>query len=113
MNMPWMIFTIWKNLLSRPVTRRYPFKDIREPFPKYRGKIVFDGDKCNLCGACAKLCPSMAIEIAREEKQISYDPFKCIYCGTCAQTCPRKAINQDEHYTPPATFKKTETTSVT
>ncbi len=110
--MPWMFFTIWKNLLSRPATRRYPFKDIREPFAGYRGKIIFDAGKCDLCGACARLCPSMAIEIEREAKQIRYNPFKCIYCGTCVQTCAQQAITQDEHYTSPATAKQTETTNV-
>jgi ech hydrogenase subunit F len=104
-----MLFTIWKNLLSRPVTRRYPFKDIREPFAGYRGKILFDASKCDLCGACATLCPSIAIEVDCEARQIRHNPFKCIYCGTCVQICPRKAIIQDEQYVPPATVKQIET----
>jgi ech hydrogenase subunit F len=112
MKMPWMFFTIWKNLLSRPATRRYPFKDIREPFPGYRGKIIFDASKCDFCGAYAKICPSVAIEVKREEKQIIYNPFKCLYCGTCVETCHLAAIRQDGHYASPAIDKQTETTSL-
>jgi len=65
-----MFPTIVKNLFSRPVTRRYPFKDIREPFPGYRGSIHFDSNKCDLCGDCARVCPADAIEVSLENRQI-------------------------------------------
>ncbi len=107
--MPWMLPTIWKNLFSRPVTRRYPFKDIREPFSGYRGKLHFDMEKCNLCSACAQLCPSNAIVVDKEAKTLKYNPFACIYCATCVEACPRKAITMDTHYSPPATVKSEET----
>jgi len=107
MKMPWMLPTICKNLFSKPATRRYPFKDIREPFPGYRGKIHFDTTRCNACGACARLCPARAIEANKEKKQVKYYPFRCIYCGTCL-ACPREAITQDAHYTPPDTKKAEE-----
>lgn len=106
--MPWMFPTICKNLLSRPVTRSYPFKDIREPFPGYRGKIDFDTSKCDLCGDCARVCPAEAIEVDSENKQIKYYPFRCIYCATCVQTCLQRAITQDEHYSAPNTEKVEE-----
>ena len=103
--MPRMFPTIWKNLFSRPATRRYPFKDIREPFPRYRGKIYFDTNKCDLCGDCARVCPAEAIEVDLENRQIKYYPFRCIYCGTCVETCLPQAITEDEHYSPPNTEK--------
>lgn len=110
--MAWMFPTIIKNLFSRPATRRYPFKDIREPFPGYRGKIYWDASKCDLCGDCARVCPAEAIEVSLENRQIKYDPFKCIYCGTCMQTCLPMAISQDKYYTKPAAAKAVETISV-
>ena len=103
--MPRMFPTIWKNLFSRPATRRYPFKDIREPFLGYRGKIYFDTNKCDLCGDCARVCPAEAIEVDLENRQIKYYPFRCIYCGTCVETCLPQAITEDEHYSPPNTEK--------
>jgi ech hydrogenase subunit F len=110
--MAWMFPTIIKNLFSRPATRRYPFKDIREPFPGYRGKIYWDVSKCDLCGDCARVCPAEAIEVSLENRQIKYDPFKCIYCGTCMQTCLPTAIGQGKYYTKPAAAKAVETISV-
>lgn len=107
-----MFPTIVKNLFSRPATRRYPFKDIREPFPGYRGSIHFDSDKCDLCGDCARVCPADAIEVSLENRQITYDLFKCIYCGNCVETCLQQAISQDKYYTKPAATKEAETISV-
>lgn len=107
-----MFPTIVKNLFSRPATRRYPFADIRDPFPGYRGSIHFDTSKCDLCGDCSRVCPSSAIEVSLGNRQITYDPFKCIYCGTCVETCLQQAISQDVCYTAPAATKQTETITV-
>ena len=105
--MPWMLGNILRNLFSRPATRRYPFKDIREPFSGTRGHIVFDVEKCTLCGACSRICPVNAIAVDKEKGELRYDPFKCIYCGNCVQTCPRQGVSQDGHFAPPA-YGKTE-----
>ena len=110
--MAWMLPTIWKNLFSRPVTRRYPFKDIREPPQGYRGKISFDNKKCDLCGDCSRICPAKAIEVDEKNRQLRYDPFKCIYCAACVQICLEQAISQDTHYTAPGTKKQSETISI-
>jgi ech hydrogenase subunit F len=107
-DMPWMFPTICKNLFSKPATRRYPFKDIREPAPGYRGKIHFDREKCTLCGACARICPANAIVVNRDAKTIDYNPFRCIYCSSCVEACPFDAITQDIHYAPPLTEKSVE-----
>jgi ech hydrogenase subunit F len=104
-----MILTILKNLFSSPVTRRYPFNDIREPVKGYRGKISFDESKCKLCGMCSRVCPAKAIEVHRHIHQITYHPFNCIYCGACKDGCPAHAIVQDARYTSPAAAKAVET----
>ena len=107
-----MFPTIVKNLFSRPATRRYPFKDVREPFLGSRGSVCWDTSKCDLCGDCARVCPGAAIEVSLENRQIAYDPLKCIYCGTCVETCLPRAISQDNHYTKPAAARGVETISV-
>jgi ech hydrogenase subunit F len=107
-----MLFTIIKNLISRPVTRRYPFKDVREPVDGYRGKIAFELTNCKLCGACSRLCPAKAIEINRPGRQLKYYLFNCIYCGSCIDACPSSCIRQETHYTPPSVQKELETYDV-
>jgi formate hydrogenlyase subunit 6/NADH:ubiquinone oxidoreductase subunit I len=103
-----MLPTIIKNLFSRPATRRYPFRDVREPFTGTRGRVHFDMEKCNLCTACARVCPANAIIVDKENKTIKYDPFACIYCGNCVDSCPRKAITMDIFYSLPAVEKSQE-----
>jgi len=106
--MPWMLPTVIKNLLSKPATRRYPYVK-RPPFPGARGKIQFDMEKCDLCTACARVCPANAIIVDKEAKTIKYDPFACIYCGNCVDACPKDAITMDIYYSPPAPEKSQET----
>ena len=102
-----MLPTILKNLFSKAATRRYPYVK-REPFPGARGKLHFDTEKCNLCGACSKVCPANAITVDKENKVIRYDYFGCIYCGNCVQACPKQAITMDVSYSPPATERNEE-----
>ncbi len=100
-----MIITILRNLFSKPATRQYPFKDVREPVKDYRGKIVFVETKCKLCGACSRACPAKAIDVNRQGRQIKYYPWNCIYCSSCVEACPADAIIQEARYTAPATSK--------
>lgn len=106
--MPFMLSTIIRNLITGPATRRYPFKDIREPVAGFRGRVRFDNTKCVFCGDCARVCPANAIHVDTECKELKYSPFYCIYCGTCVQTCLERAISQENIYTPPADHKSEE-----
>ncbi|MBE6175802.1 MAG: 4Fe-4S ferredoxin [Rikenellaceae bacterium] len=44
--------------------------------------------KCAACGACARLCPTGAIDPTSPK---SVDKTKCIKCGRCIVVCPTKA----------------------
>ena len=44
--------------------------------------------RCNGCGACARLCPTGAIDPASPK---GVDKAKCIKCGRCIVVCPTKA----------------------
>ena len=107
-----MILTILKNLISRPSTRQYPFKDIRPPVAGFRGKIILHVDQCKLCGACARRCPAKALEVNRQARTYKYYPFNCIYCGLCVETCPAKALVQDLRYVTAAYTKTAETFNI-
>ncbi|HNY64875.1 MAG TPA: 4Fe-4S binding protein [Deltaproteobacteria bacterium] len=48
-------------------------------------------EKCNGCGACARICPADAI--SGEKKAVhKVDGELCIECGACGRTCPREAV---------------------
>ncbi|MBO5866602.1 MAG: 4Fe-4S binding protein, partial [Clostridia bacterium] len=84
------------------------------------GAISFDGyhvahidkSKCRECGACAKVCPYMAIVSRKrpcqnackvkaismnDDLEATIDPNKCIQCGACVYQCPFGAVS-DKSY---------------
>jgi len=48
-------------------------------------QMLYDKDKCVLCGTCAKICPESAIKI--ENNKLTTDPDKCNYCRKCEIFC--------------------------
>ncbi|HEY5584785.1 MAG TPA: 4Fe-4S binding protein [Ruminiclostridium sp.] len=96
-----MMGNIFKNLVSKPATRLYPFEK-REPFKNTRGQIAgCDIDKCIFCGICQRKCPADAIVVNKEEKSWEIDQFRCVICNACVEACPKKCIISSEtHKTP-------------
>ncbi len=58
------------------------------------GKIEIDPDKCTLCSACVKACPTNALKLlhTQEKESILFKPANCIACNYCAEICPENAI---------------------
>ena len=102
-----MLRTVLSNLVAPPSTRPYPYMQ-REPFPEARGRITLDVTRCAFCGACARRCPSGALTVRRNEKEVVLEPFRCIVCEACREVCPRQAIDLNPHYRPPAYEKSSE-----
>ncbi len=62
----------------------YPYRNVESTFffaPK-RNKHL-----CDHCGACARLCPTKAIDA----DSLEIDTAKCISCGHCIAVCPKQA----------------------
>ena len=95
--MPYMTSTIIRNFLTRKATRPYPI-EVRDPFPETRGELVNDIEKCIVCSACARNCPSQCITIEREAGIWECDPFACVYCGVCVEVCPVNCLSQNLKY---------------
>jgi formate hydrogenlyase subunit 6/NADH:ubiquinone oxidoreductase subunit I len=82
---------VFRNLLSGPATRRYPYV-VRPAFEGSRGRITIDYPSCIHCGACARRCPAGAIKVTREPGSWSIDAFSCVTCGLCIRVCPKKCL---------------------
>ncbi len=52
--------------------------------------IKKDDAKCVDCGACAGICPTLAITMQDETMEL--DKEKCIRCGECILVCPTRAL---------------------
>lgn len=91
-----MLPELLRNFFARPNTVKYPFERLTPP-ADFRGKIVWDADKCTGCMACVRDCPTNAIEVNRVSPElrkfnIVYKMFICIFCGQCVDSCPVKCI---------------------
>jgi len=88
-------------LVKGPYTVNFP----RVPSPAasgFRGIMVFEEEKCIVCGACAEVCPAGARELTdslgNKTRRITHHQERCIYCGLCEAHCPWKAIHHTEEY---------------
>ncbi len=98
------MWTTWKHIFRRPVTVQYP-DEKRQPYPRYRARIVLTrdpdgGERCVACYLCSAACPVDCISLQATETadgrryagwfRINFS--RCIFCGLCAEACPTMAI---------------------
>lgn len=50
-----------------------------------KNQMLYDREKCNLCGTCVKICPEKAVR--KEKNSVTTDEQKCSYCGKCVIYC--------------------------
>jgi hydrogenase-4 component H len=68
---------------------------------RFRGRPVFNPNKCIGCAGCANNCPAREILITdpcHEMRIVKYVGRRCTYCGRCADLCPEKAITMSKEY---------------
>jgi formate hydrogenlyase subunit 6/NADH:ubiquinone oxidoreductase subunit I len=56
---------------------------------RFGRRVRVDGSRCDGCGACAKVCPTWAIQIGETAR---IDPLACLPCRECEVVCPTDAI---------------------
>ncbi|RLI20928.1 hypothetical protein DRO47_04335, partial [Candidatus Bathyarchaeota archaeon] len=95
-----------KLLASKPITYNFPPETpLSEGF---RGRHLFDPQKCRSCGLCAKVCPNKAIELVEREgpspftsarviRHPQIDYAKCSFCGLCVDVCPTGALQMTNY----------------
>ena len=105
-----MMLTL-KNMIRPNVTMQYPEVKF-EPPSSYRGRPVLvqetNGvERCVACGLCARVCPSLAIEVQAAETELEKERYperfeinmlRCIFCGFCEEVCPEEAIVMSKDY---------------
>lgn len=65
----------------------------------FKGRVMFDRDRCKGCGNCVYVCPQKIIFLDKENMNSwGYYPAKveemekCIGCANCAMMCPDLVI---------------------
>lgn len=114
-----MGFELLKQLFKKPATNVFPITYYPESILKllekvkkgevkinppieapedFRGKILYDRDKCTGCKLCIKICPSQAIEFIPDKKKIKIHVDHCIFCSQCNDICPVKCLNMSNEF---------------
>ncbi len=105
--------SITMKALFRPkFTRQYP-EERWVPPPVFRGRpvlVVEDEtgvERCVACGLCARVCPSLAIQVQAAETELDKERYpvlfeinmlRCIFCGFCEEVCPEEAIIMSKEF---------------
>jgi formate hydrogenlyase subunit 6/NADH:ubiquinone oxidoreductase subunit I len=64
----------------------------------YRGKIVYDREKCIGCEMCLEVCPSEAIVFKAQEKKIKIFLARCTFCSQCNDVCPVQCLSMSHEF---------------
>ena len=104
-----MMITI-SQMFKPKFTRQYP-EERWNPPDSFRGRPVLVEEKgverCVACGLCARVCPSLAIDLQASESEywkerypvrFEINMLRCIFCGFCEEVCPEEAIVMSKEY---------------
>jgi len=98
----------FSSIFKKPATQKYPFvkASVAEGF---RGKQIFDIEKCISCGLCSRDCPANAIEMVQVEgkNRPLFHLDRCVFCYQCADSCPKNAIQPTAFFELACIDKKT------
>jgi NAD(P)H-quinone oxidoreductase subunit I len=95
-----MFGDVVKSFFKKPVTEKYPFKPSPAP-ENFRGKLMWNPEKCTGCQLCMKDCPSNAIQILTVDKVnkkfvMRYDMDRCTFCSQCVLNCRFGCLEMSE-----------------
>ena len=96
---------VTRSALAKPATRLYPVER-RTPYARTRGHIEFRIDNCNFCTICAHKCPTLAIQVHKQDKTWAIDHSRCILCGICVEDCREGCITLSPLPCPPMRAKE-------
>lgn len=100
--------TALKNLISKPVTTKYPDAPIDYPV-RSRGHIEIDIDQCISCSLCVRNCPTECLAVDKNAGTWTINRFDCIVCGYCTVNCPKHCLKVVNGYQKPGTEKQAAT----
>ncbi len=79
-----------------------PYPAVPRPTPEgFRGRPIFDANRCIGCAGCANNCPAreiLVVDVCQEIRILQYLGRRCTYCGRCAEVCPEKAITMSRDF---------------
>jgi formate hydrogenlyase subunit 6/NADH:ubiquinone oxidoreductase subunit I len=97
-----MFSELLRNFFHKPDTIKYPFERLT-PTPEFRGRMVWEADKCTGCQACVRDCPTNVIDVVRADPDVrkfnvTYRMYLCIFCGQCVDSCPAHCVHWSDAF---------------
>lgn len=97
-----------RRLLKRIVSDAGWGERVGEPYDvePSRNRARIAGDRCRACGICAAVCPTGAIQGARDgdDYVLTLMSSECTNCSLCKEACPENAIDLDGSFDPAGLF---------
>ena len=76
--------------LLREISPEFKYKQIINFNPQI---CQYEGRRSEHCGACASICPSVAILKDEAARKLEFSHVDCVACGLCAGVCPSGALD--------------------
>jgi formate hydrogenlyase subunit 6/NADH:ubiquinone oxidoreductase subunit I len=114
-----MLLILLKQLFQKPATNLFPVKyapdsviqvldavghgkakivpPVKVP-EGFRGKLIYDRDRCWECQKCITVCPTRAIEWVPEEKRVKIFMSRCCFCAQCTAICPGGVLHMSQEF---------------
>ena len=74
-------------------TTRYPNGPAPDLPKHFAGRPEIDSSKCLAnCDKCTQVCPTQAIKLTPQTRQLSLDTGLCIFCRECERACDSGAV---------------------
>ncbi len=55
--------------------------------------VTRDDARCTHCGACVVVCPTGALALDLDSREVIFDAEQCVACGICVPVCPPRAMS--------------------
>ncbi len=84
-----------RHRLINALSRLAP-KNLDEPVWGSDFVALTASDACNACTTCARICPTGALEFARNDErfELTFSSAACVNCGLCINFCDPKALQR-------------------
>lgn len=111
-----MLKQLMKQLLSKPFTNLFPANRVPKSVNKFlaagkinppvevpenfRGKLVYEMDKCIGCYSCIRVCPANVIKpkVDGKKRKIRMELSHCTFCSQCVEVCPVKCLHMSKEF---------------
>ncbi|MEO5365818.1 MAG: 4Fe-4S binding protein [Magnetococcus sp. WYHC-3] len=90
-----LLLTSLRRIVGHVATPRLP---LPLESPATFGRIELDGQRCTLCLACSRICPSNAL--SAPTGSLCFQENRCVQCGLCVGACPERIMRMTPRLDP-------------